>query len=112
MTADNVKAIREGSTVSYEWTEGGFAGNVYELTLLPKGKVTWRGLEGSEAGLSATEDQVVVREVAPGVTQVAWLESVGYTVNVVIVPGEGRVSGLVTNGTEFYPLAVTLREVR
>ncbi len=112
MTADNVKAIREGSTVSYEWTEGGFSGNVYEVTLLPEGKLTWRGLEGSEAGQSATEDQVVVREVAPGVTQVAWLESVGYTVNLIIVPGEGRVFGLVTNGTEFYPHAGKLREVR
>ena len=112
MTADNVKAIREGSTLSYEWTEGGFSGNAYEVTLLPEGKLKWRGLEGSEAGQSATEEQVVVREVAPGVTQVAWLETVGYTVNLIIVPGEGRVFGLVTNGTEFYPHAGTLSEVR
>ncbi|MCZ4093879.1 MoaF-related domain-containing protein [Sinorhizobium psoraleae] len=112
MTANNVQAIREGSILSYEWTEGGFTGNVYEVTLLPKGKLTWRGLEGSRSGQSAIEDQVTVREVAPGVTQVAWLESVGYTVNLIIVPGEGRVFGLVTNGTEFYPHAGKLREVR
>ena len=112
MTADNVKTIREGSTLSYEWTEGGFSGFVYEVTLLPEGKLTWRGLEGSEAGQSGTEDQVTVREVAPGVTQVAWLESVGYTVNLIIVPSEGRVFGLVTSGTEFYPHAGKLREVR
>lgn len=74
MTTDNVKTIGEGSVLTYEWTEGGFSGNVYEVTLLPEGKLSWRGVEGSEAGQSATEDQVTVREVAPGVTQVAWLE--------------------------------------
>ena len=35
MSANSPQAIREGSTVSYEWTEGGFSGNVYEVTLLP-----------------------------------------------------------------------------
>ncbi len=111
MTTNNTKALREGSKVSYKWTEGGFKGNAYEVTLLPGGKLTWRGIEGSEEGKSGTEDQVTVREVAPGVTQVAWLESVGYTVNLIIVPSERRVFGLVTNGTEFYPHSGELREM-
>lgn len=112
MATTNLNAIREGSTFVYEWTEGAYSGNVYEVTLLPEGRLTWRGLEGGEAGVSATEDQVMVREIAAGVTQVAWLESAGYTVNLIIVPAESRVFGLATNETEFYPQTGNLREVR
>jgi hypothetical protein len=46
------------------------------------------------------------------VTQIAWLEAVGYTINVTVIPAEGRAIGIVSNNTEFYVLAGQLREVR
>ncbi len=104
--------IGPGSKVVYEWTEGAFGGNAYEIDLLADGTIKWLCIQGSEKGKSAIENTYSVREVTSGVTQIAWLEAVGYTVNVTVVPAEGRAIGIVSNDKEFYVLAGKLREVR
>lgn len=53
-----------------------------------------------------------MHEIAPGIAQVSWLESVGYTISVTIVLSEDRVFGLVSNYKEFYPHAGRRRNVR
>ncbi len=45
-----------GSRIVYEWTEGAFAGNVFQVDLLADGRLTWRVLEGHEPGSGATEE--------------------------------------------------------
>jgi phenolic acid decarboxylase len=111
---DIMKQIKlgAGSRIVYEWTEGAFAGNVFQVDLLADGRLTWRVLEGHEPGSGATEDRVSVREIAPGIAQVSWLESVGYTITVTIVFAEDRAFGIVSNDKELYPHAGKLREAR
>ena len=104
--------IRPGSKVVYEWTEGPFVGYVFEVDLLTDGKLKWQSVDGAGNKDSAIEDTYSVRELIAGVTQIAWLEAVGYTINVTVIPAEGRAIGIVSNNTEFYVLAGKLREVR
>ncbi len=103
--------ISTGTKIVYEWTDGAFGGNAYEIELMANGKIKWACIQGSELGNSAIEETYSVREITSGVTQIAWLESVGYTVNVTLVASEGRAIGLVTNDKEFYVLAGKLREI-
>lgn len=104
--------IGPGSKVVYEWTEGPFVGYVFEVDLLADGKLKWQSVDGAGKKDSATEDTYSVRELTAGVTQIAWLEAVGYTINVTVIPADGRALGIVSNNTEFYVLAGKLREVR
>jgi hypothetical protein len=78
--------IGPGSKVVYEWTEGPFAGYVFDIDLLADGKLKWQSVDGAGNKDSAIEDTYSVRELIAGVTQIAWLEAVGYTINVTVIP--------------------------
>lgn len=72
-----------GHTVRHRWTEGAFAGGTFENSYHLDGSMTYRAVEGSYAGATGTFKQYSVREAAPGVWLMSWLEDSGYTVNIV-----------------------------
>ena len=89
-------------SATYTWYEGAFKGGQYKLTLM-EDAVHWVGLEGGEKGQSGTETHHV--NLAPGLYLISWLESVGYTVTVILDTNNNQITGVVSKEKKFYPLA-------
>ncbi len=91
-------------SVTYTWNEGAFKGAQYKIDLKEK-SLRWEGLAGGEKGKSAKEDKVAYIELNKNLTMVTWLESVGYTVTVIVNTETMRVDGVASNNKEHYVLS-------
>lgn len=90
-----------GSTIKWQWNEGDYAGGVYENTFHKDGRVTWRGLEGGEAGLTATEDLFSAEEVEDNIYMISWHESIGDTVTITINLTSNTIYGVISNNSDW-----------
>lgn len=98
-----IERIR-GKTIRWTWTEGPVAGTTHEHVFHEDGTVTWRVLEGPQAGHSATEDEYTVFQVAEDVLAVSYLASSGYTLTVVLNFEDNSMAGFASGAEEWYPL--------
>lgn len=90
-------------SVTYTWNEGAFKGAQYKIDLKEK-SLRWEGLAGGEKGKSAKENKVAYVKLNQNLTMVTWLESVGYTVTVIVNTKTMRVDGVASNNKEHYVL--------
>jgi len=100
------------SSVTYTWNEGAFKGGQYKLDIINDKKIKWLGLAGAEKDKSATEDKVSITALGDSRTMITWLESVGYTVTVIVNAKSGEVHGVVSNQKEHYVLVGKVDELK
>lgn len=84
-------------TLQWEWTEGPYAGAVYENTFNADGSMIWKGIKGGEKGQSRTE-QYVAYDISDDVSVASWFEpSVGATVNVILNSKSHEIYGFISD---------------
>lgn len=91
-----------GHTLTWRWDDGPFAGASYRGVFRADGTVTWTGLTGDDAGVSATGKAYGAAHLSRDVVVVSWLERIGYTVTHVLDFESMAVLGITSNASEWY----------
>lgn len=73
-----------GRTVRWTWTEGPVAGTTHEHVFHDDGTVTWRVVDGPNAGHRATEGRYAAAQTTDDVHVVSYLAAPGQTLTVVL----------------------------
>lgn len=94
-----------GHTIQHTWKEGAFAGGSFKNTYKTDGSATLRCVEGTYKGTIVEQKIATVRPLGKNFEMVSWLEESGYTVSIVFDFDTMKITGLISNAKEYYPLS-------
>ncbi|RLM16514.1 hypothetical protein BIY27_00040 [Gibbsiella quercinecans] len=91
------KSFFSQKKIQWEWTEGAYAGAIYENVFNDDGTMVWKGLKGAEKNQSRTE-RYVAYNISDDVSAASWFEPTeGATVNVILNFKSSEIYGFISD---------------
>lgn len=101
----------KNKSASWSWKEGEYAGAKYKVTFNSDGTLTWLGVEGGEAGDTATEKAYSEMKIGTHLYLISWHETNGTTVTVILDAASNNIWGNVSDNTTWIPLKGVVDEI-